>query len=43
MPDIFRFLTGGESHGDALMAVVDGIPADLALGEADMNADLAWR
>ena len=39
----FRFLTAGESHGEALTAVIDGVPAGLALAEADINADLARR
>ncbi len=43
MPEIFRFLTAGESHGQALTAVIDGVPAGLALGEADINVDLARR
>ncbi len=38
-----RFLTAGESHGEALTAVIDGIPAGLPLGEADINEDLARR
>jgi chorismate synthase len=38
-----RFLTAGESHGEALTAVIDGLPAGLALTEADINADLARR
>src|SRR3989442_2333724 len=43
MPEIFRFRTAGESHGQALTAVIDGVPAGLALGEADINVDLARR
>lgn len=43
MPDTFRFLTAGESHGEGLTAVIDGVPAGLALSEADLNADLARR
>jgi len=39
----FRFLTAGESHGEALTAVIDGVPAGLRLSEADLNADLARR
>jgi chorismate synthase len=39
----FRFLTAGESHGEALTAVIDGVPAGLALTEDDINADLARR
>jgi chorismate synthase len=38
-----RFLTAGESHGEALTAVIDGLPAGLALTEADINGDLARR
>jgi chorismate synthase len=43
MPDTFRFLTAGESHGEGLTAVIDGVPAGLALSEADLNGDLARR
>ena len=39
----FRFLTAGESHGEALVAVIDGVPAGLALTEAQINEDLARR
>ena len=39
----FRFLTAGESHGEALTAVIDGVPAGLALTESDINGDLARR
>jgi chorismate synthase len=38
-----RFLTAGESHGEALTTVIDGIPAGLPLVEADINEDLARR
>ncbi|HEV8614426.1 MAG TPA: chorismate synthase [Methylomirabilota bacterium] len=40
---MFRFLTAGESHGEALVAVIDGVPAGLPLVEADINEDLARR
>src|SRR5947207_2858146 len=43
MEGVFRFLTAGESHGEALTAVIDGVPAGLQLSEADLNADLARR
>jgi chorismate synthase len=43
MVDVLRFLTAGESHGEALTAVVDGVPAGLPLTEADLDADLARR
>ena len=39
----FRFLTAGESHGEALTAVIDGVPAGLGLTEEHLNADLARR
>ena len=28
---MLRFLTAGESHGEALVAILDGLPAGLAL------------
>jgi chorismate synthase len=43
MPATLRFLTAGESHGEALTAVIDGVPAGLPLTEADINTDLARR
>ena len=39
----FRFLTAGESHGRTLGAIVEGVPAGLALTEADLAVDLARR
>ncbi len=39
----FRFLTAGESHGKGLTMVVEGVPAGLALSEADLAVDLARR
>jgi chorismate synthase len=41
--DRFRFLTAGESHGPTLGAVVEGVPAGLALTEDDIVVDLARR
>ena len=43
MAGSFRFLTAGESHGEALVAVIDGVPAGLPLAESDINEDLARR
>ncbi len=43
MAGSFRFLTAGESHGEALAAVIDGVPAGLPLAEGDINEDLARR
>jgi chorismate synthase len=38
-----RFLTSGESHGPALTAILEGLPAGVALSAADIRADLARR
>ncbi|MBA4072168.1 MAG: chorismate synthase [Gemmatimonas sp.] len=38
-----RFVTAGESHGPALVSIVEGAPAGLRLLAADINADLARR
>jgi len=40
---MFRFLTAGESHGRALVAVVEGVPAGLALDEDFIARDLVRR
>ena len=39
----FRFLTAGESHGPALGATIEGVPAGLPLTEDDLAVDLARR
>jgi chorismate synthase len=39
----FRFLTAGESHGRTLGVTIEGVPAGLALTEADLATDLARR
>jgi chorismate synthase len=38
-----RFLTAGESHGQGLTAIVEGIPANLTLKEEDINRELERR
>ncbi len=38
-----RYLTAGESHGPALTAILEGMPAGLALDEATIAADLTRR
>ena len=38
-----RFLTAGESHGPALTAILEGMPAGLTLGPTDIDPDLARR
>ncbi|MCZ6695693.1 MAG: chorismate synthase [Acidobacteria bacterium] len=40
---MFRFLTAGESHGQALIAVLDGIPAGLPLSREVIDAQLKRR
>ncbi len=40
---MLRFLTAGESHGPALLGIIEGLPAGLALSVAAINADLARR
>jgi len=39
----FRFLTGGESHGKGLVAIVEGMVADLTLEEKYINKELKRR
>src|SRR3989441_12980717 len=38
-----RFLTAGESHGERLTVILDGVPAGLTLREEDLVADLRRR
>jgi len=38
-----RYQTAGESHGPGLVAIVDGLPADLVVDSARVNAELARR
>lgn len=38
-----RFLTAGESHGPALVAILEGLPAGLPLSEEIINNELARR
>jgi chorismate synthase len=40
---MLRFLTAGESHGQALIAILDGIPAGLSLGREPIDAQLKRR
>ena len=39
----FRFLTSGESHGNSLNAIIEGLPSGLRIKEDIINADLARR
>ncbi len=40
---MFRYLTAGESHGPALVGILDGIPAHLRLDVGAINETLARR
>jgi chorismate synthase len=40
---MLRFLTAGESHGPALTAILEGMPAGLALSEEAINLQLRRR
>src|SRR5262245_34380524 len=39
---MFRFTTAGESHGPALLAIVEGLPAGLPIDVGQINHEL-WR
>ena len=38
-----RYLTAGESHGPELTAIIEGVPAGLALSIDEINQELARR
>ena len=40
---MLRFLTAGESHGQALSVIVEGLPAGLSITEEDFQRDLGRR
>jgi len=40
---MLRYLTAGESHGQALVVVVEGLPAGLAITVEDIQSELARR
>lgn len=40
---MFRYLTAGESHGPALVAIIEGIPAHVEIATADVRSALARR
>jgi chorismate synthase len=40
---VIRFLTAGESHGPALIVVIEGLPAGLPIAASDVSDELARR
>lgn len=40
---MLRFLTAGESHGPALVGIIEGLPAGLVIDEEKINIDLSRR
>ena len=40
---MIRWLTAGESHGPALSAIIEGIPAHVLITSKDIDADLSRR
>src|SRR5579872_6963711 len=40
---VLRFLTAGESHGKALVVIVEGLPAGLGITTDDIAGELARR
>src|SRR6188768_4451177 len=40
---MLRYLTAGESHGQALVVVIEGLPAGLAVTVEDIQSELARR
>jgi len=40
---MIRFLTAGESHGQGLVVIVEGMPAGLSISEDYIGAQMARR
>jgi chorismate synthase len=40
---MLRYLTAGESHGKAILAILEGMPANLKLSASDIDKELARR
>ena len=43
MEPMFRYITAGESHGKALVATIEGIPAHVKVTSEDISDALARR
>src|SRR3990170_3461454 len=40
---MLRYMTAGESHGPALVAILEGMPSNLPVTAADINTELRRR
>ncbi len=40
---MLRYMTSGESHGEAMLAILDGMPSGLKIEESKINRDLGRR
>ena len=40
---MIRFLTAGESHGSGIVVILEGVPAGLAISEAEIQGELGRR
>lgn len=40
---MLRLMTAGESHGEAVLAILEGLPAGLSVNELEINKDLSRR
>jgi chorismate synthase len=40
---MLRYITAGESHGKALIGIIEGVPSELSLSEEDIDTDLKRR
>ena len=40
---MLRILTAGESHGPAIVAIIEGMPAGVSVAVEDINQDLKRR
>ncbi|NDA82815.1 MAG: chorismate synthase, partial [Actinobacteria bacterium] len=38
-----RWLTAGESHGPALVGIIEGVPANVSISTKDLENELARR
>lgn len=41
--NMLRYLTSGESHGQSLISIIDGLPSNVELNFDEINAELKKR